>query len=468
KYTLTKALGQLNNLFRKWLTSASVPLETLSSREAEIAHIPDEQFQNLLRLSTELQTSSIGDLSFPPTYLKVYEEVRSSYLLKSLQPLASQTREQELRGHKTAYARGTAAMVSYTRWLLRLMKAERGLTGKLLPKANGLTSFQATITPAVEGFVGAGEAMCARVRKNVAKREYGDVFMLIDVVEGLMDGLKEFDGVIAYAGVKGTEITDLASNCKAVVIQAFAQFYDDLKNDTGKNAPLSADGTVHELTSTTLNTLRRLVEYNSAIDRIIADGSNPMGATAFATLATDILSSLSLCVDGKSRTYKKPTLASIFLLNNFSYILKHVRVSGLSEIVGPFEVNRLEKLAGKGRQGYRDSWTPVIEAVADKGNGVPAGTKTLTTAQKSGIKDQFKNFNTEFEEAIRAQKSYSVPDPDLRATLVKDIKAILCPFYKMFYDKNIGLEFTKSQDKYIKYTPKALEGAIEKFFEPAA
>ncbi|KAJ3171254.1 K(+)/H(+) antiporter [Geranomyces variabilis] len=474
KYTLTKALGQLNNLFRKWLTAASVPLDTLNRDvTADIPFIPADQFTNLSTLSLELQTSSVGDLSFPPVYLKVYEEVRSAYLLKSLAPLAAAAKEQEQKGlqGKAAYAKGSSALVGYTKWLLKLLKAERGLTGKLLPKANGLTSFQATITPAVDAFVQLGESMCARVKKNVSKREYGDVFMLIDVVEGLVDGIREYDGIIAFAGAKGNEINDLAANCKAVVIQVFAQFYDYIKNDTGKGAAISVDGTVHELTSTTLNTLRRLVEYNDVIDRIIADGANPMGASTFATTATDILTSLSISLDAKAKTYKKPTLGAIFLLNNFSYILKHVRSSGLADVVGALEISRLEKSALKGRQGYRDSWTPVIEAVSDKGTTAfsPGTAKpTLTNSQRTSIKDQFKTFNTEFEETTRAQRAYSVPDPDLRATLVKDIKAIICPFYKQFYEKHIELDFTKNQEKYVKYTPKTLEAAIEHFFEPDA
>ncbi|TPX53942.1 hypothetical protein PhCBS80983_g06107 [Powellomyces hirtus] len=490
KYTLTKALGQLNNLFRKWLTAASVPIDTSSGNtgvyatqvpgapvlsgsgliiySADIPHITVEPFSNLQRLSLELQTSSIGDLSFPPVYLKVYEEVRSTYLVKSLAALAAATRDQEQKGlqGRTAYVKDSSPMVAYAQWLLRLLKAERGLTGKLLPKANGLTSFQATITPAVDVFVQLGEFMCTRVKKNVSKREYGDVFMLIDVVESLTDGIKEYDGTIAFAGSKGAEINEIASNCKAVVVQAFGQFYEDIKNDIGKSGALSMDGTVHELTSTTLNTLRRLVEYRSAIDRIISDGANPMGATAFATVATDILTSLSLSLEAKAKTYKKSTLSAIFTLNNFSYILKHVRASGLAEIVGQSEVARLERAAAKGRQGYRDSWTPVIESVGDKGAAIPPGTKNLTNSQRALIKDQFKKFNDELDETTRTQKTYSVPDPDLRATLIKDIKAIVCPFYKMFYDRHIELEFTKNPGKYVRYTPRTLEAHIDRFFEP--
>ncbi|KAI8912112.1 Cullin repeat-like-containing domain protein [Powellomyces hirtus] len=469
KYTLTKALGQLNNLFRKWLTAASVPIDT-SSGNTDIPHITDKPFSNLQRLSLELQTSSIGDLSFPPVYLKVYEEVRSTYLVKSLAALAAATRDQEQKGlqGRTAYVKDSSPMVAYAQWLLRLLKAERGLTGKLLPKANGLTSFQATITPAVDVFVQLGEFMCTRVKKNVSKREYGDVFMLIDVVESLTDGIKEYDGTIAFAGSKGAEINEIASNCKAVVVQAFGQFYEDIKNDIGKSGALSMDGTVHELTSTTLNTLRRLVEYRSAIDRIISDGANPMGATAFATVATDILTSLSLSLEAKAKTYKKSTLSAIFTLNNFSYILKHVRASGLAEIVGQSEVARLERAAAKGRQGYRDSWTPVIESVGDKGAAIPPGTKNLTNSQRASIKDQFKKFNDELDETTRTQKTYSVPDPDLRATLIKDIKAIVCPFYKMFYDRHIELEFTKHPEKYVRYTPRTLEAHIDNFFDSSS
>ncbi|KAI8818604.1 Cullin repeat-like-containing domain protein [Fimicolochytrium jonesii] len=468
KYTLTKALGLLNNVFRKWLTAASPPIDIGNYLDKDIPHIPDEPFRNLLALSLELQTSSIGDLSFPPVYLKIYEEVRSNYLVKSLQGLASATRESELKSAqaKTAYERGTSPMVAYTKALLKMMQAERGLTNKMLPKTNAPTSFQATITPAVDIFVEIGESICSRVKKQVARREYRDVFMLIDVGEGLIRGMREYDGVMAYAGAKGLEISDLSSNGKSITIQCLAQLYEDTKSDNSKGSSLSLDGTVHELTSTALNTLRRLVEYHSAVDKLIADGANPMGATAFSTIAQDVLTALTVNLDQKAKTYKKPTLAAIFLLNNYHYMVKHVRASGLAELVGNEEVGRLEKASQKGRQGYRDSWTSVIEAINDKGQGVAPGAKTLTKAQKHIVKDQFKNFNTEFEEVTRTQKTYSVPDADLRVAIIKDVKAILCPFYKQFYEKHATLDFSKNPEKYVKYTPQTLEAAIEKLFEP--
>ncbi|TPX64471.1 hypothetical protein SpCBS45565_g05856 [Spizellomyces sp. 'palustris'] len=464
KYMLTKALGQLNNLFRKCLAAASTPHDPQANPDPP--QIPEPTLKTLQKLSTELQTSSIGDLDFPPVYLKIYEEVRAQFLVRCLASLVATAREQEKVDRK-AYQKGTCAFVPLVGWLLKLLKSEKDLVNKLLPKSSAPTIFQTTIAAPIDTVVEIGEAMCARVKRNVTKREYADVFLLVDVVEGLLGYLKEFEGVIAYAGAKGNDIVELAGNCKTVVVQALGQFCEDVKNDTNKGS-VAADGTVHELTSTTLNTLRRLVDYHTAIDLIISDAAPPLTSQTFTSLLSTVLSALYTTIDQKSKSYKKPTLASIFLMNNYHYVCKNLRASRLADVAEHDDVERVEKLWGRQREVYRDSWKPVIEVITDKGLAIAPNTKTLTKSQKETIKDKFKSFNNEFDETYKQQKTYSIPDPELRAVVIKDVKAILLPFYRGFHDKFIGMEFTKNLDKYVRYSPKTLEVAIEKFFDTGA
>lgn len=47
-------------------------------------------------------------------------------------------------------------------------------------------------------------------------------------------------------------------------------------------------------------------------------------------------------------------------------------------------------------------------------------------------------FNKEMEEMSRVQRSYSIPDRDLRESLKRDNMEYILPKYQAFYDKWVG------------------------------
>lgn len=62
--------------------------------------------------------------------------------------------------------------------------------------------------------------------------------------------LREFESVVSYAGPKGHELIDLLTSSKSTLSLFFREFYDEIsKADSSKQQVLSADGTVHEVTS---------------------------------------------------------------------------------------------------------------------------------------------------------------------------------------------------------------------------
>ena len=45
------------------------------------------------------------------------------------------------------------------------------------------------------------------------------------------------------------------------------------------------------------------------------------------------------------------------------------------------------------------------------------------------------NFNNEFDEIIRVNRTLSVPDSDVRGLVIGEIKRVVIPLYTRFYDK---------------------------------
>lgn len=84
------------------------------------------------------------------------------------------------------------------------------------------------------------------------------------------------------------------------------------------------------------------------------------------------------------------------------------------------------------------------------------------------FQDKFSGFNKEMEDISATQRSYSIPDVELRESLKRDNKEYILPKYSSFYDKYANVAFSKNPEKYIKYTPAQVSALIDCFFDAAA
>ncbi|KAJ3092877.1 Exocyst complex component 7 [Quaeritorhiza haematococci] len=477
-----------------------------------------------ISLVTTLSNALGNEISMANNFVRTYIEVRSQFLIRSLADLATQAgqvgtasgssaatvpatgegkrlgalssatlskspsfvatsggADRMPTGKPAAYQKGSCPLLPYTRVLLKLLKAERDLLQKLVPKVHATSgTFQMTVGPAIDAYLVAGDGLVGRIKRTtISRREFSTadgVYMLMDMIECLSTGLKEYDGVLTYAGLKGNDINDLLSTCKSTVMLYFKEFYEDIKNDDAKQSSLSVDGTVHELTSTTLNTLKRLLDYTSTVDQMLADGWGVTAAlpvTTFASFMSDVIEALTTNLESKAKGYtksKQPTLGVVFLLNNYHYIYKTIHSqTRLLQMLGPGVDEKYSKLVTKQKEAYQDSWKPLVEHLMDQ-TYIQGGViqKTLTKAQREIVKDKFKDFNTDFEDTMKAQKAWAVPDAELRAALIKDVKQVLLPMYGRFYDRYNQIEFSKNPTKYMKYDKQSLGAALDKFFDASA
>jgi exocyst complex protein 7 len=72
------------------------------------------------------------------------------------------------------------------------------------------------------------------------------------------------------------------------------------------------------------------------------------------------------------------------------------------------------------------------------------------------------------EEIIRVQKSYSIPDPELRESLRKDNRDYILPFFRSFMRKYEGSHFTKNPEKYVKHRESDVLRFLNNFFDVRA
>ncbi|TPX35775.1 hypothetical protein SmJEL517_g01873 [Synchytrium microbalum] len=469
KEVVRKAMRQLDGLFKRTLALCSVPIDPILYADGDIPGIPEADLETLSTLSTYLNAAE-SELGPVTDHIKIYMDIRSAYLIKSLHGLNEAAHAQDFK-KMDVYKKGSFAFLMYTNCLFKMLKTEREAIIRLIPRSMATSVISGVVNAAVDAFIETGDAIVGRGKRNIMKQDSRDVYLLLDVVENLGAAILEYEGVVKYAGAKGNDVVELVTSCKGACQFFFKEFIDEFKNDKVKEQSLSPDGTVHELTSDTLTTLRRLLDYSQTVESLL----NPHGDSAngqpeaMYKFFTEVLDALSSNLETKSKAYKKPMLSVVFLLNNYHYICKILRLTPLGDLLGRDVEVKFEKLLAKQKELYLTGWKPALECLMDT-TFITGGKieKTLSKQQRDVIKDKFKTFNETFEDLYKAQKSYAIPDTDLRAQIVKEVRQIVVPLYNRFYDKYSNVEFSKNPTKYIKFDRQALDEALDKFFDATA
>ncbi|KAJ3200517.1 Exocyst complex component 7 [Entophlyctis luteolus] len=474
-------------------------------------------------------------------HVRTYVDVRSKYLSKSLHALAqasvaaasatgaagaSAKAAGSVGATAASYQKGSSTFIVYFLQFLKLCKsaqAEKALIQKLIVKPQAQMCYIQSITPASDTLVETAEIIISRVKRSIQKKEFNDLYMLIDVCSNMNDLLKQYDGIIAFSGNKGAELTEIVSNSKTIILNFFREFIAELKQPEPPKPVLPIDGTVHEITSVTMNILRRLLEFELPITAMLGEsssvasssqiplamvptltgtgqtGSSSSGASSAANLpgslrdlCREVLALLLANLEGKAKGYKgRGVLGIIFLVNNFFFGeccgLADDSFDGLSIGVPPLQALKnirsigsvlldseadFDKGFNRQKEAYKASWMPCCQQLLDNVKvdtsqntaSSTGGKVALTRSQREAIKDRFKNFNTEIDSLYTMQRGYTIADPELRQQIIKDVKGILLPQYEAFFDRYTHMEFSKSPSKYIKYDKASLEAVLDGLF----
>ena len=94
------------------------------------------------------------------------------------------------------------------------------------------------------------------------------------------------------------------------------------------------------------------------------------------------------------------------------------------------------------------------------------GRNEPTAQSKRVVVDAFGSVNRWIEEVYDSQKSYCVPDQDMRVELRYRMREVILPKYKQLYSKIAGANFSKKKkEKMLRYSPDRLSHMISQFYE---
>lgn len=178
------------------------------------------------------------------------------------------------------------------------------------------------------------------------------------------------------------------------------------------------------------------------------------GMRLLSDFCTDWLDTLLLIVEGKARTLSKkvPASIAILILNNCGYIQTIINRSNLENLIGPVGMSKLEKVRNRAVDQFLEPWKLLSQQLLDVTYIQNKSTRTsMSSKEKDVIKDKFKKFNSDFETLVDHQRSFTIPDREIRELLLNEITRVVLPLYQRFYDKYANSEFAKNPSKYVKY-----------------
>jgi hypothetical protein len=131
--------------------------------------------------------------------------------------------------------------------------------------------------------------------------------------------------------------------------------------------------------------------------QVVMDASRyPMGETALGAALlqkffVDALDQIVIALQNKAKGYKKQTLATIFLLNNYNHILKQIRSPPLNALFDDGSEMKFGTLVKKQLDAYQESWKPCIENLMDVSYVKGGGLKTsMGSGERQLVKERFK------------------------------------------------------------------------------
>uniref|UniRef100_A0A671XPQ5 Exocyst complex component 7 n=1 Tax=Sparus aurata TaxID=8175 RepID=A0A671XPQ5_SPAAU len=448
------------------LDAISVDEELEVQEDIVLEHLPEAVLQDIICIAGWLVEYGRNQ-----DFMNVYFQIRSNQLDRSIKGLkdhfrknsassgilyspAVQTKRKDTPTKKAPKRPGKDDVLdieidSYIHCIsafVKLAQSEYALLTEIIPEHHQKKTFDSLIQEALDNLMLEGDNIVSAARRAIMRHDYSAVLTIFPILRHLKMNKSEFDTT--------------------------------LQNDPDKEYNMPKDGTVHELTSNAILFLQQLLDFHETAGAMLASQETSSSASSYtsefnkrllSTYICKVLGNLQLNLLSKSKVYEDSALSSIFLHNNYNYILKSLEKSELIQLVTVTQKkaeSSYRELIEQQIYMYKSSWHKVTEHLTDRNMPVfQPGTK-LKDKERQVIKDKFKGFNDGLEELCKIQKGWAIPDKEQRDSIRQSQKKVVSDAYRSFLCANIS--FTKNPEKYHKYRPEEVEEMIERLFDTSA
>lgn len=484
----------LEQVFRDIVRQDSQPIEPLQQimRGAEFPKFSSKSSAELRTIDTQVasfqaQTSNDG---LSPS-AKVYAQERGQYIQLSLQNLSSASLSTARKVNADAvYKPGSNGIGTYCSGIQGMFIAEYACICEIFQREEWNPVLAATCQAALTAFGGTLRDLDSHIRTNIFTDCYL-AYEIVDLVSNTSFQLEEKTGMLKQ------QMSDALKPVRESAKASLSILLNDTRNKIQQLMMLPSDGSAIPLTSDVMQRLQLMTAFLpplSSIMRSLGDGgwtsapnapsastsSLPTlksfdvgadGAQLFAHYSTDTIETLLSNLDTRSRALLKLKAAQgVFLANTICIIERAIRASELAALIGAASQPKLDTWKKKAQSAYTDGWKDCADHLLDvqytakaprppSTGGVDSAAivKALSSADKKGIQEKFKNFNTSFDELVARHKNFKM-EGEVRRDLGRAVQFFLERLYSRFWDRY--REVDKGRGKYVKYDKSQISGIL--------
>ncbi|KAI0699055.1 Cullin repeat-like-containing domain protein [Cerioporus squamosus] len=407
---------------------------------------------------------------------KGYGDMRGAWVRKCLETFGKRVvdRAETIDGVTAGQEVG-----KWTRDLLTVANEEYSLLTELAPlnAPNALSSTFATlITPLTTLFTSTLGSLGSLIKRNLNK----NTFLALSAYSSLSEFQNPWTEIMSKrADRKDNELKEGLHSIRASCLRAFPEFLADIRiAGLGKGGETGTG--LAEFTISTVQFLERLLAVKDAAASALmtlGDGNWRMGEgaqvgktkpaevddkTIVQHFTYDVVNAVIQSLLALSRMNKRPAFGAIFLLNNVSFLRTQLLVerSAITAILSPPAQELLNSNFRVAKAGYFDAnFSPLLQTLIDeKDKG------------KSAVKEKFNRFFDLLDEVTERHQMARVlaDDPEGRAQVADEAVKLVVPSLQRFIQRNLGKEFSKNPQKYIKMPPEDVENLIKGFYSGGA
>ncbi|KAJ8620840.1 hypothetical protein MRB53_029369 [Persea americana] len=307
-----------------------------------------------------------------------------------------------------------------------------------------------------------------------SKKSPEKMFRFLDMYDVISELWPEIESIFSFEStsvVRSQAVTSLVKLGDAIRTTV-ADFESAMQKDSSR-MPVPGGG-VHPLTRYVMNYVCFLGDYSGILADIFADyplqtqTQPPAAMLEHSPSAEDPISSIAarfewlilvlLCkLDGKAELYKDVALSYLFLANNLQYVVSKARGCDVRFLLGEEWLSKNESKIRQYTANYeRMAWAKVLLSLP------PNPTAKLPLEE---AKAAFRSFDSAFDTAYRTQKTWIVPEGNLRDEIKVSIARKIVPPYRAFYEKyRVLLRNEPHLQVVVRFAPEDLENYLSDLF----
>ena len=483
----------LEDVFRDLCRRDSQPIEPLGHimKGSDFPRLSSNKSAQLRTINTHIYNyaSQVSPDKLTPAG-KAYADERGQYITLSLQNLAaaSLSTARKVGGADAVYRQGSNGIGTYAAGIQGMYIAEYENICPIFNREEWGPVLFATCQSSLVAFSSTLRELDTHIKNNLVT-DCCLAYEIIEIVSKMSFEIENQTGELKQA------LSEASKPVRETAKGSLSALLQDIRAKIQQTRSLSVDGSAVPLTSDVMQRLQLMTSYLpslSSIMRGLGDGgwsapSNANSNTSIPTLksfdvgadgkqlfshyATDTIETLLSNLESRARALLNgKSLQGVFLANNVAVVERMIATSELQSMLSNTQP-KFDSWKKKASQSYTDAWKETSIHLLDvqytnkasrppsTGQGVDSAAvlKSLSSKEKDGIKEKFRNFNLSFDDLVSKHKTFRM-EAEVRRQLGRDVQTFIEPLYSRFWERYH--EVDKGKGKYVKYDKSQLSSIL--------